>query len=300
MRTKIAFVTSFAALSLLTTGALAEEAPAPAPATAPIAPAAAPAAEASPAAAPPAEAAPAPAATTAEAAPAVEVAAAADAPAAMPGWMRIDSDGGGVQLWGGFTYPLTDGVGLAMDMYVFQGLLNNTLTSLGEFDIGPAITAGPLTLTPMIGLQIDWTSRKAQALVPQFYAVGSLGPIYTEFWFQYYLNSVFNEAPMGADVANQIYVRLIGDFKINDYVAAGLELDLAHDSEGLDREGQDAKLRSLAIGPNVMFSNAGAGSSFMIFLGYETKKFYANGGGLAVNDDSANHLTGRLTFVHNF
>ncbi|HYJ11739.1 MAG TPA: hypothetical protein VEX18_22100, partial [Polyangiaceae bacterium] len=204
------------------------------------------------------------------------------------GWMRIDSDASALQLWGGFTYPLTDGVGLAFDMYVNSGYL-------GELDIGPAITAGPLTLTPMLGLQVDWLSRRAQALVPQFYAVGSLGPIYTELWFQYYLNSVFLD-----DAANQIFVRLIGDFKINDYVAAGLELDLAHDNKGLDREGQDAKLRSLAIGPNVLFSNAGAGSSFMIFLGYETKKFYGNNGILPPNDDSANHLTGRLTFVHNF
>lgn len=269
MRTKIAFVTSLAALGcLLPTAALAEEAPVAAPAAPPV-----------PAEAAPAEAAPAAAA---------EVTAAADAPAAMPGWIRIDSDASALQLWGGFTYPLTDGVGLAMDMYVNSGYL-------GEFDIGPAITAGPLTLTPMLGLQVDWLSRRAQALVPQFYAVGSLGPIYTELWFQYYLNSVFLD-----DAANQIFVRLIGDFKINDYVAAGLELDLAHDNKGLDREGQDAKLRSLAIGPNVMFSNAGAGSSFMIFLGYETQKFYGNNGILPPNDDSANHLTGRLTFVHNF
>ena len=281
MRTKIAFVTTLALGALLPAAAMAQDAPAaPAPAEAP-----APAAEAAPAPAP--EAAPAPAA---------EVTAAADAPAAMPGWMRIDSDGGGVQLWGGFTYPLTDGVGLAFDMYVFQ----TAFQSLGELDIGPAITAGPLTLTPMIGLQIDWTSRKAQALVPQFYAVGSLGPIYTELWFQYYLNSVFNDVPAPAKVPNQIYARLIGDFKINDNVAAGLELDLAHDSEGVDAQGDDAKMRSLAIGPNVLFSNAGAASSFMIFLGYETQKLYANGGGLPANDDSANHLTGRLTFVHNF
>ena len=281
MRTKIAFVTTLALGALLPAAAMAQDAPAaPAPAEAP-----APAAEAAPAPAP--EAAPAPAA---------EVTAAADAPAAMPGWMRIDSDGGGVQLWGGFTYPLTDGVGLAFDMYVFQ----TAFQSLGELDIGPAITAGPLTLTPMIGLQIDWTSRKAQALVPQFYAVGSLGPIYTELWFQYYLNSVFNDVPAPAKVPNQIYARLIGDFKINDNVAAGLELDLAHDSEGVDAQGDDAKMRSLAIGPNVLFSNAGAASSFMIFLGYETQKLYANGGGLPPNDDSANHLTGRLTFVHNF
>lgn len=288
MRTKIAFVTSLALGALLPASAWAQEAPAAAPAPAP--------AEAPTPAAVPAEPAPAAAAPAAPSeAPAAEVTAAADAPAPMPGWVRIDSDAGGVQLWGGFTYPIADGIGLAFDMYVFQGS-----ASYGELDVGPAITAGPLTLTPMIGLQVDWSSRKAQALVPQFYAVGSLGPIYTELWFQWYLNSVFNKAPEGADVANQIYGRLIADYKINDYIALGVEADLAHDSEGVDAEGEDAKLRSLAVGPNLMFSHAGAASTFMVFLGYETKNFYGNNAEAAADKDSANHLTGRLTFVHNF
>ena len=290
MRTKIAFVTSLAALGcVLPATVLAQEAPA-APAAAEPAPVAAPAPAPEPApAAAPAEAAPAPAA---------EVAAAADAPA-IPGWIRFDSDAGGLQVWGGGTFPLTDGVGLAFDMYV------NSLW-LGEFDIGPAITAGPMTITPMIGLQIDWASRKAQALVPQLYAVGSLGPIYTEFWFQYYLNSVFNKdipatpATPEIKVPNDIYVRLIADFKATDNVAAGLELDLNHNSEGTNLAGEDDKIKSLAIGPNVMLSNIGAGGVFMGFLGYEVKSIYGNGGQPPPNEDSANHLTGRLTFIKNF
>lgn len=299
MRTKIALMTSLAALGALVPAAAFAQDTAPA-ATEPAAPPA-PAGEATPVAGPampPMTGGDTMGAANPEAAP-TPATEAAEGPAPMPGWVRIDSDGGGVQLWGGGTYPITDGVGLAFDMYVLQ----TAAQSLGELDVGPAITAGPLTLTPMIGLQIDWTSRKAQALVPQFYAVGSLGPIYTELWFQYYLNTVFNkdsDDPAVPPVANDIYVRLIADFKINDYIAAGLELDLNHNSEWLDREGEDAKIKSLAIGPNLMLFNVGAGSSFMAFLGYETTKFYANGGGMPASDDGANHLTGRLTFVHNF
>jgi hypothetical protein len=298
MRTKIAFVSTLAALGALLPAAAwgqdapAATAPAPVPTPAPAAPeaAAAPAPEAAPAA----EAAPAPA--DAPAAPAAEVAAAADGPTPWPGWIRIDSDAGLLQMWGGGTAPLADGIGLAFDMYV------NSL-NLGEIDVGPAITAGPLTLTPMLGLQVDWVQRKAVALVPQFYAVGSLGPIYTELWFQYYLNTVFQDDPdpmVGPPIANDIYVRLIADFKASDYVAAGLELDLNHNSENVNLEGEDDRIKSLAIGPNVMLSNVGAGSSFMVFLGYETKPYFGDGGAPPAEEDSANHLTGRLTFVHNF
>ena len=96
MRTKIALMTSLAALGALLPASAA------APAPAPEAPAAS--AEAS---------APASPAPSAEPAPA--------APSAWPGWIRADHDGGGLQLWGGATAPLTDGIGLAYDMYVNFG-----------------------------------------------------------------------------------------------------------------------------------------------------------------------------------
>ena len=269
MRTKIALISTLAALgALVPAAAWAQEPAAAAPAAAPA----------------PAEAAPAAPAAPAEAAPA--------ATTPLPGWVRIDSDAGGVQLWGGATFPLTEGIGLAFDMYVLQYALPGgalgapTALSLGEFDIGPAITAGPFTLTPMLGVQFDWSSRKAQALVPPFYVTGGPAPIYSELWFQYYNNKVFNDA-----LTNQVNGRLIVDYKISDYVAAGLELDLGFDSKGLPNAAGDAKkVYSLPIGANVMFSNVGLNSSFMGFLGYET------------GDPSAqkNHLAGRLTFVHNF
>ncbi|HEX2873077.1 MAG TPA: hypothetical protein VHP33_17565, partial [Polyangiaceae bacterium] len=161
-------MTSLAALgALLPASALAQDAAAPAaaaPAPAPEAPAAS--AEAS---------APASPAPSAEPAPA--------APAAWPGWIRADHDGGGLQLWGGATAPLADGIGLAYDMYVnFGG------PALGEFDIGPAITVGTLTLTPMIGAQFNWNDRTFAALVPQLYLTGPFmdGKLYEELWIQYY------------------------------------------------------------------------------------------------------------------
>ena len=277
MRTKIALITSLAALGAMLPGAAwAQDAAATPP------PPAGP--QGSTASAPPAET-PATVETPASApAGTPEPAAAAPAPAGptpAPGWMRIDSDFFGLQLWGGGTLPLVDGVGLAMDIYVNQTATN----SYGEFDIGPAITAGPLTLTPMIGAQLDWSSRKAAALVPQFYATGSLGPMYTEFWFQFYDYKMFDGA------SNQINMRLFSDYKISDYVALGPEIDLNWDSNGYpNKDGKIKKVYNLPIGPNLMFSNLGLNSSLIGFIGYET-------GDPTTRD---NHLTGRLTYVHNF
>jgi hypothetical protein len=274
MRTKIALITSLAALGVLVpAAAMAQDATTPPPsapgASAAAPPATTPATVETPTSAPagtpePTAAAPAPA-----------------GPTPAPGWMRIDSDFFGLQLWGGGTLPLVDGVGLAMDIYVNQTATN----SYGEFDIGPAITAGPLTLTPMIGAQMDWTSRRAAALVPQFYATGSLGPMYTELWFQFYDYKMFDGA------SNQINMRLFSDYKISDYVALGPEIDLNWDSVGLlNNKGDVKKVYNLPIGPNLMFSNLGLNSSLIGFIGYET------------GDPTGhkNHATGRLTFVHNF
>lgn len=212
---------------------------------------------------------------------------AAEGPSPMPGWIRIDSDGGGLQLWGGGTLPLADGVGLAFDLYALQLGGGN---SLGELDVGPAITAGPFTITPMIGLQIDWSLRKAAALVPQLYVVGGPAPIYAELWLQYYMYKAFDYG-----TSNQLYGRLFVDYKLSDYIAVGPEVDWILDSEA------DPGLLSLAIGPNVMLSNVGAGGVFIAFIGYETKDTFGEPDEMGVvTSDTANHLTGRLTFVKNF
>jgi hypothetical protein len=279
MRTKIAFITSLVALGALPGVAWAQDAAAGAAAPAAAAPAAAPAA-----AAPAAPAAEAPAAPAAAPAPA--------GPAPAPGWMRIDSDFFGLQMWGGGTLPLVDGLGLAMDIYVNAFVPSGgaggspSADSFGEYDIGPAITAGPMTLTPMVGMQFDWTARKAAAIVPQFYATGSLGPMYTELWFQWYMYKAFTNT-----ASNQINMRLFSDYKISDYVAVGPEIDMNFDTHGyMNNKMEVKKVYNLPIGPNVMFSNLGLNSALIGFVGYETGD----------PTGAKHHLAGRVTYVHNF
>jgi hypothetical protein len=281
MRTKIALLSCLAGLGALLPGAAwaedAPPAPAPAPEPAPTPPSApaAPAAGTSGMTAAP-DAAPAPAPPAA-------------GPAAWPGWMRIDSDGGGLQLWAGSTAPLTDGIGLAFDAYVFQGA-----ASFGEFDIGPAFAAGGLTLTPMLGVQMDWSNRTFAALVPQFYVTGSVGPIYTELWLQYYnYKSIYKYTEKVGLANSYFYARLFADYKISDYVAVGPQIELTNDFEV-------KKLISLPVGANVFLSNTGAASTFQFFVGYETKKGFGPITDPATNAHLDGHFAGRLSFVHNF
>jgi hypothetical protein len=199
--------------------------------------------------------------------------------------MRIDSDFFGLQLWGGGTLPLTDGIGLAMDIYTNALVPNASANAFGEFDIGPAITAGPFVATPMLGLQFDFALHKAAAFVPQFYLTGGPDKIYAELWFQYYMYKPFD------GLSNQINARLFVDYKLSDYVAVGPQVELNYDSVGIpNASGEAKKVYKLPVGGNVMFTNLGLNSTLLAFLGYETGEPY----GLD------NHLAGRLTYLHNF
>jgi hypothetical protein len=240
-------------------------------------------AEPAPAEPAPAEAAPpepAPAAPAAsEPVAQAEPAAPAEEESFPPAWFRIDSDFGGLQLWAGATHALGDGIGLATDIYVNSG-------TLGEFDIGPAITAGPLTITPMLGIQFDWALKKAAAFVPQLYITGGPDPIYLEIWVQNYLYTLF-DYPSEAEVAvNTLYFRLFVDYKVGKYFAIGPQAEPL-----LALSGDGDTLISLPVGGNIMFTNYGAGNSLFFFLGVETQD-------AGKVDDAA--LTGRLTFVKNF
>ncbi len=272
MRTKIALITSLAAFGAMLPGAAwAQDAAAPATAAPVQAPeGAAASAEASPPASP---------------APAVEPAPAA--PPAWPGWIRVDHDSGGLQVWGGATAPLADGIGLAFDMYVNSG-------TLGEFDIGPAIAVSSLTLTPMLGVQFDWADRTFAALVPQLYLTGPLadGKLYNELWLQYYNYKLVRDT--GLDT--YLYVREFLDYKISDNVGIGPEIELTQNFT-------QKKLTSLPVGANVML-NMGLNSTFFAFLGYETNKnsnTYDKTDDMGMVTGTEKHaVAGRLTFVHNF
>jgi hypothetical protein len=268
MRTKLACLTSVAALCALPSAAWAQDATTP-----PSAPAPAPGPVSEPGGA----------ASAGTEAPAAEAEAPAG-PTPMPGWIRLDTDGYGVGFWGGGTYPLADGIGLAFDIYA------SSFPNIGEIDVGPAITAGPVLVTPMLGMSFDWSNKKAAALVPQLFVVGGTGPIYGELWVQYFMNKVFDGA------SNQLYVRFFPDYKINDYFAVGPQLELTHDSEA-------GEIISMPLGANVMVSNSGVGGVLFAFLGYETKEAARQ---FAVTDDAGmptveeRGLVGRLSFVKNF
>lgn len=209
-----------------------------------------------------------------------------------PAWFRIDSDGGGLQLWAGATHPLTDSIGLASDIYVNSGFL-------GEFDIGPAFTVGPFIATPMLGIQFDWSQKKAAAIVPQFYLVGGPDPIYLELWVQNYLYTPFDYPVEGAVARNTLYTRAFVDFKLGKYFAVGPQVEAL-----LSISGEGDSLTSLPIGASVMLSNYGVGNVLFAFLGYETQEASRSievGESLVGEGLFEDHgLVGRLTFVKNF
>lgn len=269
------------AAALMTANAWAQDAaapPPPTPATEP-APVTAPAPVAAPEA-PPAQVQPDTAAQgTAPTAPAAEPAAAA--PTGPAGWFRIDSDLTGIQLWAGATHPLGEGIGLASDIYLTG--------SLGEFDLGPAITAGPFTITPMLGYQIDWANRRSNSIVPQLYITGGPDPIYMEFWFQNYENQIFRDG-----APNDIYTRLFVNYKLSPFISIGPEIEpwFALNESG----GRKTGISSFVVGGDVMFFSYGTNNTLQLFLGYETKKSAQVG----IDGESDRKLGGRFSFVHNW
>jgi len=287
-----------AAVNLSAASASAQTPPPPEPA----APGGAPANAPPPGPATPPPVAPAPVAAP----PAAEVPAAA--PAAAPAapeetfpaaWTRVDVDFVGLQLWAGATHALSDTIGIATDVYL-NAPLQGAQQTLGEFDIGPAFTAGKFVITPMLGFQYDVWHHRANSLVPQLYITGGGGdPIYMELWIQNYENQVFDKT----HATNNLYFRYFLDFTLGKYMALGPEVEAliglnkagklpglyAPDLGSYKDNGKPNTLVSLPVGINVNFTNYGKNNTLMLFAGYETTK-----------TPSHNHLAGRLTFIHNF
>jgi hypothetical protein len=198
-----------------------------------------------------------------------------------PAWIRVDSDSLKLQVWAGATHSLSDTIGLATDIYLDSG-------TLGEFDLGPAFTAGPFIVTPMLGFQFDWGLHKAAAIVPQLFVVGGPDPIYLELWIQSYLYTPFDYPTADAPAVNTLYGRFFIDYKLGKYIAVGPQIEPL-----LALSGEDKSLLSLPIGGNVMLTNYGVGNTLILFLGYEAKSE-------ARDAADGNALVGRFTFVKNF
>jgi hypothetical protein len=302
MRTILASLVTHAAL-VATVGisnvSFAQDA---APATAPAATPAA-AAPAAPAptteAAAPAPAAAAPVETATPAAPAATPAAPpAEEAKPVPSYFRIDHDYMfGLQLWAGATYPITDTIGLASDIYIAENYPAGSLTTdstgaptglgitqsyWGEFDIGPALTFGPLSVTPMVGIAFDWAAKRAIALNgPQLYTILNTDHFYFESWVWTMLYSAFKKDGFN----DYIHTRNWFLYKPNSVIGFGPQIEYTYDLE--------AKKTAFGfpVGGHVELAY-GTGNSLGLFVGYDTKK------STHAADDSA--AVGRLTFVHNF
>jgi len=275
----------------------AANAPTPA-ASAPTAPAAAPETPGAAAVATPPPMAP---AADASATPAAPAAAPATPPADAPpaSYFRIDHDYAfGLQLWAGATYPLGEGIGLASDIYIAEvaagGYQDKSRTTYvpgfswyGEFDIGPALTFGPLSLTPMVGIGFDWAAKHVNALnAPQLYTILNTDKIYIESWIWTFLYSPFKQQ----DFDNYFHTRDWILYKLSGTVAIGPQIELWTNLQ--DKVSGHKGVTSLPVGGHVDLSY-GTGNTLGLFVGYEANKFGRDlrGGNAAV---------GRFTFVHNF
>lgn len=308
MRNHALLINSSVALGLLVgvSGlAQAQSAATTAPATAApptTAPGAAvPATAATPPMTPEASAAP-PAATPTTPAPAGAAAPAAPAtpPAEAPpaSYFRIDDDYQfGIQLWAGATHSLGGGVGLATDIYIAEvapgGYKNSAgaympgFSWYGEFDIGPAFTFGPLSLTPMAGIGYDWAAKHVTAFnAPQLYTILNTDSIYIESWIWTLLYSPFKDQPTD----NYFHTRDWILYKLSGTVAIGPQIELWTNLQS--KISNHKGLTSMPFGGHVDLAY-GTGNTLGLFVGYETNKYGcdARGGNAAV---------GRFTFVHNF
>jgi hypothetical protein len=136
-------------------------------------------------------------------------------------------------------------------------------------------------------LQVNWSTKRAAAIVPQLYLTGGPDPIYLELWVQNYNYGPFNDADN-----NDLYFRFFIDYKVSPYFAVGPQVELLtalNDAE----DSRETGVLSLPVGASVMLSNYGKASALLLFAGYETNSDAREAAGDA-------GLAGRLTFVHNF
>jgi hypothetical protein len=207
----------------------------------------------------------------------------------------------GLQFWAGATYPLTDTIGLAADIYMPEVAApvtpNAAYSYWGEFDLGPAFTLGPVTLTPMAGIAFDWGAKRAVAInAPQLYTILNLDKIYFESWVWTVLYSPFKDKVWN----DYIHTRNWLLYKLSGTVALGPQFEYMYyfkDFTGPDGNGGTQVINpkgtaAMPLGGHVELA-FGAGNSVGVFLGYELDKGVRDRAG-------GNAAQGRLTFVHNF
>ncbi|MCA9627968.1 MAG: hypothetical protein KC766_09890 [Myxococcales bacterium] len=195
----------------------------------------------------------------------------------VPGWFRMDADSLGLQFWAGATHSL-GGVDIATDIYV--------VGSNGEFDIGPALSFGDLTLTPMVGVNFDFAGQRVNPLIaPQLFTVYAGDPIYFESWIQFFIaDGVFHSQgePNAAYTRNFLLFKLGRDVSVGPQIEATIGLNDA-------AKPNDKALTSMPVGGAVSLAY-GKGSTLLMFLGYETVE----------EAQVEDKITGRFTWIYTF
>lgn len=212
-----------------------------------------------------------------------------------PGYVRLEDDYlSGFQVYAGVTYPLGHSIGLAAGIYLAENYPAlqigdaNIPTSLSqswwsEFDLGPSITIGPLSLTLEGGIAFDFASKRATALnAPQLYTTVDFAKFHFESWIWTILYSPF-DTPSNDYVhaRNWLLYKASGAFSIGPELEFNINLQGKHGKSGLV---------SLPVGGRVEL--AFGASSIALFLGYQTDK-----DSRGANDQAA---VGRFALIHNF
>ena len=206
-------------------------------------------------------------------------------------YVRFDQDYlFGSQIWAGGTIPFNDRFALALTAFIpenYPSYATGTNSWWGELDAGPAVTLGPLTLTPMAVVAFDWASKKPVALnAPQLYIVVNTPHLYLEQWLWTVLYSPFH-APVYSDyihTRNWILYRPIETF------AFGPQFELTYN---LNTQGSGTKgMTAVPLGGHVEVA-FNANNTLGLFLGYELSRSVRRTYG-------GNALEGRLSFNHTF
>jgi hypothetical protein len=175
------------------------------------------------------------------------------------GLIRVDHDAAGFQFWAGAVHPITKNVGVGSYIYL-------TTDNVGELDLGPTFTFGPVIMQPMIGFGFDWIERDLSYLGGYLFTFADIGSFHLESWVQYFANSAFN----GGD--NVFYTRDFILVKPWEYFYIGPQAEFSVNTSGNI---------SIPIGGRLNVEY-GSDSTLGIFL---------------AGDPQQSGLSGRLTFV---
>ncbi len=211
-----------------------------------------------------------------------------------PGFLRMEHDYlSGLQAFVYTTYPLTGPWGVAAGIYVAETYPSISLGDASshpslrqswwsEFDLGPSVTLGPLSISLESGIVFDWAAKRAAALnAPQLYLTFDLKPLYFESWVWTILYSPF-DTPANDYIHNRNWLL----YRFSSVVALGPELEF---NVNLNEKYGKGGLVSLPVGGRLELAFS-ASSSLALFVGYQTK---AEGRG---PEDQA--AVGRFGLVH--